>query len=270
MKKLTYEEVAKRFKERGFTLISIYVNSRTKLNYICPNGHRWNTQLSNFYGWGCPTCSGNKKYTFEEIKEKFEKDGYRILSNKVDYKNRESLIKYKCINNHITTTKAANIMNGCRCQQCWYKYELSKRMTGESSPQWNPELTEEHREKNKRRYGNYLNWKKEILKRDNYICQLTGLTGKVAVHHLDGYRENNDKRYTLDNGITLLKEIHDEFHNRFHNRFGRGNNTKEQFEKFKLIKKVDRIKEDESFKYKIRQYTLLHTFTKIISRRVVQ
>jgi len=41
MKKLTIEFVRESFAKEGYTLLSkVYTNNSTKLDYICPKGHR--------------------------------------------------------------------------------------------------------------------------------------------------------------------------------------------------------------------------------------
>lgn len=61
--RFTYEYVNEEFNKKGYILISKeYVNTNTKLQTICPNGHDWETTFSNFHNCGgrCPKCSGRK------------------------------------------------------------------------------------------------------------------------------------------------------------------------------------------------------------------
>lgn len=90
---------------------------------------------------------------------------------------------------------------------------------------WNPNLTNEDREK-RRKDRKYKDWCKNILAKFNYTCQLSGAKGgKLSAHHLDGWNKFKEKRYDIDNGICLTKRWHFEFHRDFKY----GNNTKEQF-----------------------------------------
>lgn len=105
---------------------------------------------------------------------------------------------------------------------------------GENNNSFNPNLTEEDRESRRRDITNvgYSKFRSEVLKRDNYTCQITGLTIKeteLEVHHLESYNLNKEKRVEISNGITLSKEVH----KLFHKIYGYGNNTLEQFEEFK-------------------------------------
>ena len=70
------------------------------------------------------------------------------------------------------------------------------------------------------------------MKRDNYICKLSKQnSSKLVVHHLEGFANNKELRFALDNGITLSKDIH----NLFHQIFGNFNNTRQQFLQFRGI-----------------------------------
>ncbi len=73
-------------------------------------------------------------------------------------------------------------------------------------------------------------WKKEVYKRDNYTCVVSGksISGNLIAHHLESYGSNKELRTVLSNGVTMDKDCHIEFHKRY----GFGNNTREQFEEF--------------------------------------
>ena len=91
----------------------------------------------------------------------------------------------------------------------------------------NLDLTEEERI-SKRCYPEYTEFINDVLKRDDFTCQLTLNSGNVVVHHLDGYNWCVETSTDVNNGITLSEDMHKEFHNRY----GRGNNTKQQFVEF--------------------------------------
>ena len=105
----------------------------------------------------------------------------------------------------------------------------NKWMIGENNHGWNPDLTDKDREKGRHIEG-YKDFIRQVLKRDNYTCQITGKRGgKLEVHHLNCYSKFKEERTDINNAITLSKEIHKLFHKIYGNR----NNTKEQFEEFK-------------------------------------
>jgi len=72
-------------------------------------------------------------------------------------------------------------------------------------------------------------WRKDVMERDNYTCQATNkIGGKLEVHHIFNYSDYPKKRYEIENGVTLLKDVH----RQFHKIYGFRNNTKEQLSKF--------------------------------------
>jgi len=98
----------------------------------------------------------------------------------------------------------------------------------------NSNLTEQER-LDKRSLAGYREWIKQIFQRDNYTCQLTGKCGgKLSAHHLYSWNKYPEKRFDINNGITISKELHDEFHNLY----GRGNNTPSQLEDYKKRKGI--------------------------------
>lgn len=123
--------------------------------------------------------------------------------------------------------------------ECSSKF-CSENYTGDKRYNYNHNLSDEERLANQTRHSSleYRKWMRDVLKRDNYTCALTGIRGKgnLAVHHLDGWNWCIEKRYDVSNGITIRKEIHE----LFHKIYGLGDNTKEQFEEF-----VKRYKNNE-------------------------
>jgi len=61
--KYTIEEVIDSFKSEGYTLLSNeYVNSKSKLDYMCPEGHRHSVVYYSWKkGYRCPYCNKLKK-----------------------------------------------------------------------------------------------------------------------------------------------------------------------------------------------------------------
>lgn len=62
-------------------------------------------------------------------------------------------------------------------------------------------------------------WYSRILKKFNFKCFLTGEKGgMLSAHHLFGYANFPEKRFDLNNGICIKKEIHVRFHKENSNR----------------------------------------------------
>jgi hypothetical protein len=102
-------------------------------------------------------------------------------------------------------------------------------MRGENHPQWNPNLKDEDRDESLRFSPECKQWKRQVLKRDNYTCQISGQKKRLRVHHIESWGENELLRFVISNGIT----ISDSIHKLFHRLYGYGKNTALQFEEFK-------------------------------------
>ena len=104
----------------------------------------------------------------------------------------------------------------------------TKGCRGERHYLWRNDLTAEIRVTERNKIGNpsYHKWIKQIFLRDNYTCQLSGQKGiKISAHHLDAWASYPNKRFEIENGITVSYELH----KLFHKLYGKGKNTKEQF-----------------------------------------
>ena len=114
-----------------------------------------------------------------------------------------------------------------------YKEKQRISKTGERNGMWNPDLTDEEREREKRhsrRYPGYQDFRKAVYERDGYACVHCGddTGGNLVVHHLNGFHWDEGGRTEVDNGATLCNECHKEFHDIYGNR----NNNLFQFAQF--------------------------------------
>lgn len=82
----------------------------------------------------------------------------------------------------------------------------------------------------------YKNWVKSVFKRDEYTCTHCGRTGKTVklnAHHIENFSSHPDKRFDVDNGITLCEECHlPSYKNSFHDLYGVTNNNLQQVIEF--------------------------------------
>lgn len=59
----------------------------------------------------------------------------------------------------------------------------------------------------------YRYWRKSCLKRDNFTCQKTSISGgELQVHHINNFAEFPELMFDISNGITLSKKSHIQFH----------------------------------------------------------
>lgn len=54
----------------------------------------------------------------------------------------------------------------------------------------------------------YRDWRTNVFKRDNYLCQICSQNGCLEVHHIKSWVEYPELRYIMENGITLCKKHH--------------------------------------------------------------
>ena len=68
----------------------------------------------------------------------------------------------------------------------------------------------------------YKKWRYKVYKRDSFKCVKCGSKEKLNAHHIFSWRFYPDKRYDVDNGITLCEDCHIKIHQKF------GYNSKEK------------------------------------------
>ena len=116
------------------------------------------------------------------------------------------------------------------------RVENMKAKKGSDHYNYNPNLTDEQRLKNRYRMsdGDFSVWSKMVKERDNYTCQICGDNkgGKLNSHHINAWNAFPEQRFDLDNGVTLCVDCHKEFHKMY----GRGGNTREQFDEYAASK----------------------------------
>lgn len=158
----------------------------------------------------------------QKQKEYYEKNKEKLIArSRLNYaENREDRIKksrehYQKIRPTIITGEGSGHGRG-------------KKFTKGFIP-WNKGLgntTENHRI---RTSLDYTLWRKAVFERDNFTCQLSGVSGgELVVHHINNFADFPELRMAIDNGITMNKNIH----KLFHKKFGVKNNTKEQLAEF--------------------------------------
>lgn len=130
-KKLTYDEVYELFTKCGYVLKETeYINSRTKMRYICPEHPNEETfirvaDLNS--GIRCPFCSGVGRNKFETIKKEFETKGYTLLAK--DYINNRTKMPFTCSIHpeEIQYIKYNSFSSGRGCRFCGIESRSSKK-----------------------------------------------------------------------------------------------------------------------------------------------
>lgn len=223
------EEVVSIFETEGCTLITLkYTNNKQKLEYICSCGELDEKALSNFImGQRCYECSTTKRADslrtpYEEVKRIFEDQGCELLSKEFIHSNIP--LDYKCVCGNNSKIKLPAFKYGARCRECFIK-----RNSGSNNHNWNPNLTDEDRMRN-RNYPEYVEWRSKVYKRDDYTCQACGeRSGDLEAHHKDSHHWCKDRRTDVENGETLCSSCHALGEYGFHRIYGYKNNTEQQY-----------------------------------------
>lgn len=129
--KYTYEEVCRFFDDNGCKLLSTkYINSKSKLNYICTCGNEDIKTFNRFKeGQRCKQCGvekahKNTRYSFEFVKQTFEENNCMLLS--VEYKNGRQKLDYICSCGNKAEITFSEFIKGSRCAECGYKKTAEK------------------------------------------------------------------------------------------------------------------------------------------------
>ena len=228
MRKLTFEEVKQYFEDNGCKLLEKeYINSQTKMKYMCVCGDILKIKYSHFRDGGrCKKCGLEKrKFSFEYVKQLFKDNGCTLLEK--EYKNCDIKMKYICSCGNISKITFYSFKQGHRCKKCGLE-----KISGKNNYNYNCNLTNEDRI-NKRDYSGYHKWRRGVYSKDDYTCQKCSQRGVfLNAHHIENYSSNKELRIDIDNGITLCKGCHKEFHKIY----GKKNNNQTQLDEFLKVK----------------------------------
>lgn len=124
---MTYDEIKKFYKNRNYVLLSPesdYRSYQSTLKFKCDKGHVNDMKFMSIRnGYKCSICTGNKKLTYEFVKEEFAKQGYILITKK--YTNARTLMKFRCVKgNHNHQMTYSDIKQRYGCGKCSGKAKL--------------------------------------------------------------------------------------------------------------------------------------------------
>ena len=91
----------------------------------------------------------------------------------------------------------------------WNKGRKSPETSGENNYRWILDRTQLKRQ-DKKDNPNYKEWRINVYKRDNFTCRIESedCNGRIEAHHILPWRDFQELRYKLNNGITLCHAHH--------------------------------------------------------------
>jgi len=212
-RKHTFEYINSCFDNESYELLSNnYINGSQKLNYICPNGHKY---YITYYNWAaghrCPRCVVEKRrIDIEYIRQKLLSENYTLLTK--EYVNNKQRLKCICDKGHkCTITWAGWNGRGDRCKKCSY-HKMSIRQTGPGNSQWRGGIG---------RFPYCYEWqnkeyKEYIKERDDYLCQniMCASVDNLVVHHIDYVKINCNREnlITLCRGCNTMVNVNREWY----------------------------------------------------------
>ena len=210
------ETMRSAFEEAGCKVLTKHIEKTTSpVRYIALCGHENVSDYSHFHYQGagriCAKCSRSIRYEYDYVRECFEQEDCELLES--EYLNCKTPMRYLAQCGHESTITFDTFLNAPaaskRCRAC-------HKHTYHEVP------SDRNRTKSKI-------WRKAVYEKDNYTCIACGHHGgNLNAHHLDAYDLNEEKRFDVENGVTLCPACH----TRFHQAYGFGGNTKEQFQEW--------------------------------------
>lgn len=183
----------------------------------------------------------NSVFSLPEIKEKISHTNIEKYGTENPFASNE--IKDKIANINLekygvkSPIKLKSVQNKVK-KTCQEKYGVdyfiqTQVFSGSDNPRWKGGV-KYHRQE--RSTNEYINWRKSVYCRDLYTCQKCGAKSKkgnnkkveLNAHHIFNWKDYPDKRYDVNNGITLCVDCHNEFHSIY----GRKDNTQKQIKDY--------------------------------------
>jgi hypothetical protein len=115
-----------------------------------------------------------------------------------------SVYPYEFAERKFCSMKCANVFNAPK---------LSKARIGKNNPMYNkkPWNWMGGNTQNRKYNMKYWIWRRDVFKRDNYICQECGVKLKrkdCVAHHIKPWRDYKELRFNVDNGVTYCRSCH--------------------------------------------------------------
>jgi serine protease inhibitor ecotin len=185
-KKSVKRDLEEKVIERDWSLADDYefVNSSTKVNLVCPNGHKRKIAPPKFRaGQGCAICAGNVPYTTETfIEQARAAHGERYDYSKTAYPKNNKLKLTICCREHgdFEQTASDHINQRSGCQKC--KADITSMVHSQTHDQFMAKVNAIHGD-------TYLYNKTKYVKSDQHItitCHKHGDFKQLPTVHING------------------------------------------------------------------------------------
>ena len=168
-----------------------------KGNQINKNRIPWNSKNLTFT---CLTCGNIKKISLSKLKK-----GAKFCSRKCYYKKLEKHVGF-WLGKQRSNDTLLKMIKARKGKRVSIKTEFKKGFIP-----WNKGMgfisSEDKLIRNSKLY---LDWRKIILKRDEYTCQICNVIGNnMHVNHIKLFAHYPKLRLDINNGITLCKHCHE-------------------------------------------------------------
>lgn len=134
MSRFTIQEVENTLKERGYELLSDYVNSTTKISFEDKCGYKYCMTLDDFKHCGTPyKWVKSNPYSIENIKLFIELNNLNVELLEDEYINYYEKMKFKCTCGEVYYESLSHLIydNKTRCNKCSQKQSSISQKTEE-------------------------------------------------------------------------------------------------------------------------------------------
>lgn len=116
----TLESMQRIAAERGGRCLSAsYVNSTTRLAWICSSGHTWEAIPASIkLGTWCPVCAKESFPTLDTMREAARQRGGECLSKR--YVSNVTPLRWRCSSGHEWKATPFSVLQGTWCRQCYW------------------------------------------------------------------------------------------------------------------------------------------------------
>ena len=193
-------------------------------NVVCDCGNERvvkGSRLRSGKSKGCAICS-------KEIDLTGQRFGRLLVVSRAGHNKHRITWNVVCDCGNKKVAASSSLRSGhtrsCGCLRSDTSSETCKERQGELHPNWNPDLTDEDRERS-RIYPEYIEWRNATFERDSNTCQKCGKVGgrNLNAHHIEGFAKKPELRTELSNAITLCENCHKNLHHLYGNDVGREN-----------------------------------------------